>query len=242
MHLPSSMKLEYVLFDIVILVFSWVGTLSYPKKILPRVRPMGVATAVVALFFIAWDQVVTGWWWRFNPSYTLGVFLGNLPIEEVLFFCIVPTSCLLVWVNIRNRVHGAWRIPVEVYAAVGLGAAATFSVMEGWWYTMTVSVLGVGMCVWSAWANHFLRQRAATYWMGIVVGLTLIFNGYLTARPVVLYETAVKSGMMIGTIPIEDVLYGLILVVAVGMIYERYESTGNRGSRQEVPVASCKPI
>lgn len=225
------MKIEYLLFDLFIFIFSWIGALSYPKKILPRVRPMIVDTAIVALFFIVWDQVVTGWWWRFNPVYTLGILIGNLPIEEVLFFLIIPSSCLLIWVNLRVHTYDQWQWPVEQLVGVGLVVLTFISLAQGWWYTMTVCGLGVGICVWSAWTLKFLRKRAVSMWIGLVVVLTLIFNGYLTWRPVVLYEQSVKSGVMIGTIPVEDMLYGLILVVAVGMIYERYESSGNRGDR-----------
>ncbi len=225
------MKIEYLLFDLFILVFSWIGALSYPKKRLPRVRPMVVATALVALFFIIWDWVVTGWWWRFNPAYTLGIFIGNLPLEEVLFFLIIPSSCLLIWVNLRTHIEGAWKLPVEKWVGIGLLLLTIVSITQEWWYTMSVCSLGAGLCVWSVRTNQFLHKRSVSVWLMLVVVLTLIFNGYLTWRPVVLYEASVKSGVMIGTIPVEDVLYGLILVAAVGMIYERYESSGNRGGR-----------
>ena len=54
----------------------------------------------------------------------------------------------------------------------------------------------------------------------IIFLLTLIFNGYLTARPVVIYNPEVITNLRIGTIPIEDMIYGLVLIIGLITIYE----------------------
>ncbi|MGU3585464.1 lycopene cyclase domain-containing protein [Rhodococcus sp. C26F] len=57
------------------------------------------AVAPVAVIFLAWDVLaVTAGVWSFNPRYVTGVELpGHLPVEEVLFFVVVPLCGLLTY-------------------------------------------------------------------------------------------------------------------------------------------------
>jgi len=68
---------------------------------LPLHRRRGVAllaTGIVAVPFLVWDVVVTdAGHWSFSSKYILGPKLLNLPIEEVLFFLVVPLAAILVW-------------------------------------------------------------------------------------------------------------------------------------------------
>ena len=49
----------------------------------------------------------------------------------------------------------------------------------------------------------------------------LIVNGFLTAIPVVLYNTEENLGIRIYTIPFEDIFYGMLLVMMDIAIYEK---------------------
>ena len=65
-------------------------------------------------------------------------------------------------------------------------------------------------------------MRLKTYvYLAIVSVLILIFNGYLTTRPVVLYGEAYKIGYRILTIPVEDFGYGFTLMLFNAMLYEK---------------------
>ncbi len=61
-------------------------------------RQAFAATLIVAVPFVLWDVLVTAaGHWRFSPDYTMGVHIVNLPVEEVLFFLVVPLAAILVW-------------------------------------------------------------------------------------------------------------------------------------------------
>ena len=79
------------------LPFLW----KYRDENLPlqrNLRHAFTATLIVAPPFVLWDVLVTAaGHWRFSPEYTMGIDIFNLPIEEVLFFLVVPLVSILVW-------------------------------------------------------------------------------------------------------------------------------------------------
>jgi lycopene cyclase domain-containing protein len=218
------MKSEYLLFNLFIFFSSTLGASLYRNTHWPRLKPAACSIAVFAGIFLFWDVLVTNFWWSFNQKYILGLMLGSLPIEEVLFFFSVPWSCLILWVNIKKRVVGKVSFPLEQFCLSTAMVVGGASLLAQWWYTLAVSVAGVLLLLFSLWNKQWLRQRSVLAFSAMCVGLTLIFNGYLTARPVVLYNSEVKSNINLYTIPLEDVIYGLILVLATSMLYDFFES------------------
>ena len=64
-------------------------------------QPRRVAAAVlpVAAVFLIWDAIaVAARVWSYNPRYILGLMLpGKVPLEEVLFFLVIPVCGLLTY-------------------------------------------------------------------------------------------------------------------------------------------------
>lgn len=214
------MKIEYLFFNLFIFGGSTFGCWMYPKHRWPKFSAAAVAIAAMSVLFIVWDQFVTGRWWEFNDAYILGPKLGKLPIEEVFFFLVIPWSCLIIWENLRERIMGSTVKNVEVGVVLAGGLIGVAGLVNGWWYTATVGVLLAGVGGASYFFNHWLRKKAAWIFLGLVCGLTIVFNNYLTTRPIVRYFSPTISGVRIGTMPIEDVLYGVILLSGVVMVYE----------------------
>jgi len=63
---------------------------------------MASSIAVVLLVFGGWDVYAT--WrghWYFNPSAVWGFRIINLPLEEVLFFVVIPFCCIFTWETLQ---------------------------------------------------------------------------------------------------------------------------------------------
>lgn len=66
----------------------------------------------------------------------------------------------------------------------------------------------------------YKRKAFWNFW-AILVVLLFIVNGYLTWRPIVMYNSNFISNFRLFTIPIEDFLYGFSLVTLNLIIWEK---------------------
>ena len=65
-------------------------------------------TPVLAVF-LTWDVLaIRAGDWGYDPRQTVGIDLGHLPLEEVLFFLVIPTCSVLALEAVR-RVRG-WQV------------------------------------------------------------------------------------------------------------------------------------
>ncbi|MBN2093639.1 hypothetical protein JW964_28725, partial [candidate division KSB1 bacterium] len=69
--------------------------------------------------------------------------------------------------------------------------------------------------------THIFLQLRVYQYLILLTLLMLIFNGYLTARPVVLYDPAYQLNLRIFTIPVEDFVYGYSHILLTTIIYEK---------------------
>jgi lycopene cyclase domain-containing protein len=69
-----------------------------------QVRRLALAIAPVAAAFLLWDlAAVHSGWWSFDSAQILGVRLpGGLPLEEALFFVVVPLCAILGYEAVRG--------------------------------------------------------------------------------------------------------------------------------------------
>ncbi len=78
--------------------------------------------------------------------------------------------------------------------------------------------------------TRILRQRLFWVFWVVVTVLMVVVNGYLTWRPIVIYNEAKMLGIRVFTIPLEDFFFGFSLIGLNLIIWEyfnRKESKGN---------------
>jgi len=75
----------------------------YPRlKFWQNLRPLISSIGLIVVIFGIWDifAVYRGHWY-FNPQGVWNFRIINLPIEEVLFFVIIPFCCIFTWETIK---------------------------------------------------------------------------------------------------------------------------------------------
>lgn len=99
------------------LVFVVVATLPLEvllrTRVYARLRRLTLVLLCAGVPFLLWDVAATrAGHWSFDLSQTLGiVLLGGLPLEECLFFVVVPLASVMTLEAVRS-VRG-WRVGDE---------------------------------------------------------------------------------------------------------------------------------
>ena len=71
-------------------------------RVYARWRRLLLTLLPVLVVFTAWDVLaIRAGHWAYDPRQTTGLRLGNVPIEELLFFVVIPTCSILAFEAVR---------------------------------------------------------------------------------------------------------------------------------------------
>jgi lycopene cyclase domain-containing protein len=184
-------------------------------------KSLFIAIIITALLFIPWDIYFTSIGiWGFNKEHLTGVYFYNLPIEEWLFFITVPFSCTFIHyvikTNIKNKVpikitNSIWIIFSFILLLIGLFNQNQF-------YTSLAFILcSFAIFIVNHFHKHFMKDYLLTYLFCLIPFLIVnsILTGLFTKTPVVWYNENHIFGLRIGTIPIEDTVYNMLLLLLI---------------------------
>jgi lycopene cyclase domain-containing protein len=218
----------------IILAASLAGplALSFDKKVAFYKKWKFLFPAMIfpALFYIIWDvYFTTKGVWSFNPKYNVGVFLYNLPIEEILFFIVVPYCCMFIYECIKCyfpklRNNSLADLILLSLAIVFLITGILFKQQQYTSWTCIFNFIFITLVY--LFRKYFKSFDALSFLVSYVICLIpfLIVNGFLTALPVIEYNHAKNFDVRIYTIPVEDIFYGMLLILMNVVIYEKLQS------------------
>lgn len=203
------------------LIFSFeknIHFIKYRKEIF-------ISILIPGVFFITWDVLFTSLgFWSFNSRYVLGSHLFGIPLEEWLFFVVIPYCSLFIY-----EVAGYYLKQVNfnsVLKKILNLTALTFLILDfisyGKWYTfisLLFNVLLLAYFVNSQFTKQCLTQFTISFLMACFP--MLVVNGVLTSLPIVEYNSMYFSNLRIIDIPVEDFSYFLLLMTANVLVYER---------------------
>lgn len=207
-----------------------VAALSFEHRIryFSRWKQVLLASLAPAAIYITWDILFTAnGIWDFDDAKTAGQRLLGLPVEEWLWFFTIPFAVIFIHENLRYYMPVDKLLPCESYFAkvlvVGLAAAAV------WNYDRLYTVLALGsaaalLLADLRWGDAATRSRFLGMFVVSLVPM-LIFNGWLTGMfsttPLVSYHAGSHLGLWIGTMPFEDMWFGLGYLLLVFRGYQQ---------------------
>ncbi|WP_373495409.1 lycopene cyclase domain-containing protein [Aquiflexum sp.] len=210
------------------LVRSFESRIQYAKKWYALFPAIGITS----LFFLVWDHwfTVIGVW-EFNPRYLTGIYIFELPIEEWLFFLTVPFACVFIYevLNyfIKNDILGSVARPITFILIPAFLIIGLLNLDK--WYTSVNFLVATAML-----SIHYIFYQGkylGRFYLAYMVSMIpfLFVNGILTGsfieEPVVIYNNAENLGIRLFTIPIEDTVYSMTLLLMNITIYERIRNT-----------------
>jgi lycopene cyclase domain-containing protein len=204
-------------------------------------RELFVAIALMMAVFVPMDMLFVHWGvWGFSPRYVLGIELGNLPIEEWLFFPVVSYGCLFIYECLRHyvRTDPLRRLHRPVLAAIaGIGLLLALTHPLRLYCSLKVGATAVVVLWVTYWLRPaYLPRFLLTYVLSWIP--FLLMNGVLTGAfiegEIVWYAPEHILGIRIGTIPIEDAYYSLLMLLTTTIAYESLK-------RRRVAQTPCAP-
>ncbi len=190
------------------------------------------ANVIITLLFLIWDYAFTAIGvWGFNPDYLTGIFIGNLPLEEALFFICIPFCCVFSYFAFTYLVKNSpfknnqnYITSVLIILLIGLTI-----VYFNRWYTATAFGFTALYLLYLKLKKVDLSYHYLTYLF--ILPFFFASNGLLTGSfleaPIVWYNDAENMGVRLFTIPIEDSVYGLLLIFLNIEGYRYFESKRN---------------
>lgn len=225
-HNVDICPVTYLLINIFTISYPLFKSFEQKVNMVSRWPALLPAMGITATVFIIWDALFTAMGvWGFNDSHLIGVKMLGLPLEEWLFFFTVPYACMFIYevLNyfVKRDVLGGVARPFSIVLAVFLVVMGALHLDK--WYTAVTflsTAAWLGLIIWRKpdWLGRF--------YLGYMVSLVpfLMVNGVLTGsfldEPVVWYNDAENLGLRIATIPVEDSMYMLLMLLMNTTLYE----------------------
>ena len=214
-----------------LMLFTLAGPLllSFDKRVsfFRKWKYLPVPLLVTTVYFVTWDSNFTiNGIWSFNDKYILGWRIFELPIEEWMFFWFVPFACIFIYEccnyyikrdilgNYAQKINGVILFIITVIAVMNIQRAYTaFNFISA-----AVLMAYLQFISKPAWLGRF--------YVGYLFSLLPFFliNGVLTYLPVVSYDNTENLGIRLYTIPVEDTIYCLLLLLLNVSIYEKLKA------------------
>lgn len=213
----------YLLLNIVSIFFPLV--LSFDKKVAFYKNWGALFTGILinGIVFITWDIWFTAIGvWEFNSEYLIGVYIAGLPLEEWLFFLTIPYACVFVYACLNAYVKKdlfAQSATQITYVLVGILLTVGVLFIDRWYTSITFLALAA-LLMWNVRIKK--NPNMGRFYMAYIVHLIPFFivNGVLTSWPVVIYNDAENLGIRMGTIPVEDSMYSMLMLLITINVYD----------------------
>ncbi len=224
-------KFTYLFINFITIFFPLI--MSFEKKIFffSKWKFVFASMLVVGTFFLFWDSFFTYLGvWGFNPDYITEIYVYNLPLEEILFFVTVPFACMFIYecvhFYLKEKLIYFKSNYINIFAIILLICTGCY--YTKYWYT-ALACIGAGIYLTyhlTVTKSNFLAQFWVTFLIILVPFFVVnsVLTGLFTDAPIVWYNNSHNLGLRLGTIPIEDLAYNLLLVLMSITFYERFKN------------------
>ena len=219
-------KYTYLLINICSIAIPLLFSFERRMRFYKNFSALFPALFITGVFFILWDHFMTiRNVWAFNPDFILGIYIWELPLEEWLFFFTIPYSCMFVYTSMNHLVKSdiSPKISVNISRLLFVVVTVTAVLNAGKLYTgIKLSLTGMALLYCMIKNPEYMGKFYRSYLICLIP--FFIVNGILTALPVVTYNNQENLGIRLGTIPVEDTMYMLLLLVMNTILFEFFKT------------------
>lgn len=219
----SNYGLILLLSFIIPFIFSFEKKLKFYKRFNLLIKSI----SIVAFIFLIWDffSVLNGvWGFDHTRVFSLRIFL--LPIEEILFFFIIPYNLIFIYEVVEYYLEDEeLDLNPIIFVPIGLVFFLLTAITIEKFYTTSV-LIAAGLLSFFLFLDPKRTYQSRNFWLALLISLIpfLIVNYFLTSIPVVWYNDMHNLNLRFITIPIEDFLYSLVLTGSNYLVYNNFRS------------------
>lgn len=219
----------YLIIDLSCIFIPFIASFYKPVPFYKEWKWVFPAILVVGTFFIIWDIIFTKLGvWSFNSTYVVGAFIYNLPLEEIIFFIAIPYSSIFTYFAIRHlfKYDPLSNISKLIsYVLLFLFLYLAIAKIDKL-YTFVTCIIASALMIFILLRNISIKYIYFSYIL--IFPFFLISNSILTGTflksPIVSYNNEENLGIRIITIPVEDSIYGFVLIIANILLYNYFKS------------------
>ncbi len=223
----------YLLINFFAILIPFIVSFDKRNYFFSRWKYLFPAIAITGLFFILWDILYTSLGiWGFNPRYLTGIYIFNLPVEEVLFFITIPFATVftydtLIYLVKNDYLRKASRT-ISFTLVTLLFVVAVFNLSK--LYTSVTFLLTASFILFHELVIKPTYLGRFYFSFLVLMVPFFIINGILTGsfieEEVVWYDNSHNLSFRLFTIPVEDLFYGLLLILMNITLFEYFKKKG----------------
>jgi lycopene cyclase domain-containing protein len=230
----------YLTLELCSLVFPL--ALSFDKKVafFRYWKTMFPSVFITGIIFIAADIIFTrNGIWGFNPQYHSHFTPAGIPLEEWLFFVIIPYASIFTHYVIITYFPNAFlsdKTTRVITWIILVLLSLLILIFHSRAYTAFYSAFMAALLLISLFRKSRLLNRFYITFMIILIPFFLV-NGILTGSfiegEVVWYNGSEIAGFRIFTVPFEDIMYGFNLIFLNLILMEKLETAFRKSFTSE---------
>lgn len=188
-----------------------------------------LALISVSIIFITWDIFFTiNGVWGFNANYLIGLDILHLPIEEWIFFLLIPYASFFIHYSLQyfySNFYLGEKITERItFFLILISLSVAIYNYEKAYTFVNYSFLAIVLLIGITKGKQFLQRFFLSFL--IILIPFIIVNGILTGSliedEVVWYNNEQNLGVRLFTIPIEDFGYAFSMIFLNVFLIEKY--------------------
>ena len=220
---------SYLVIDIATIIVPFFFSFHSRIRFHEKFKAFFPAMVLSGCIYLSWDIYFTSQEiWGFNRDYLVSIYIWQLPIEELLFFFCIPFACVFTYYTII-AVFPDWGLPRSTTNLVTIILMVVLVIMMFFHYNKLYTIFNafftMSILLFTLVLKPNLLSRFYIAW-GLLLLPFFVVNGLLTGSlidaPIVWYNNAQNLGIRIFTIPVEDVFYGMGLILLNILLTETF--------------------
>lgn len=221
----------YLLLEILAILVPLIYSYDRKLQFYLKFKSVALSLAIVASFYIIGDVFFTKYGiWGFNPRYHSGILLLQLPIEEWLFFIVIPYASLflhdtLVYLFPEKCLSDRQTRIISLIIVLILSIVVLTNLDRA--YTAVYGSVAIIAIILASLVTHQTLNRFYLTFIVILVPFFLVnsvLTGSFIPEEVVWYNNSENLGLRIFTVPVEDISYAFSLILFNLLLIGKFES------------------